>query len=178
MDLITLAQLAFDWGMTPVPIKMAGKHPYLPGWQNTAKEDAMRRVIREVKKKNGADGISILTGAPSGVVVVDVDDVSYFTQLVGDQSIDPTLVIQTPSGGLHYYFRYEPRVAHLRNSNRIYGHKIDFRTNGGVIIFPGNPGYEVVYPRDINERSEPPLSLMPDWLLSWISNYQASVGKH
>lgn len=177
--LLDYGQLALRWGFLPVPIRMSLKHPYLPKWQLTTRADAWRRYEREVRKK-AADGIGILTGAESGVVVVDIDDVPAWTELIGDRVIPPTFIVQTAGGGLHYYFRYGPEVADLINSNRIYKQKFDYRTNGGVIVFAGNVTpdgrtYSVAYPENINELDQPPLAEMPAWLHDYIRRYQQSI---
>ena len=178
-QLIGYAHMVFGWGWTPLPIKIATKHPYLPKWQLTTKEDALRRFNREVSK-GAADGISILTGATSGIVVLDIDDVPYWITLLEGKELEPTFVVQTAGEGLHYYFQYDERMGNLINSNRIWGQKIDFRSNSGVIVFAGNitpdgRSYNVAYPDNINELERPPLARMPIWLYDWILSYQQSI---
>lgn len=177
--LLGYGQLALGWGLLPVPIKMSLKRPYLPKWQLTTREDAWRRYEREVKK-HVADGIGILTGQSSGVVVVDIDDIPAWTEFIGDREIPATFIVRTAGGGLHYYFRYGPEVADLINSNRIYGQKFDYRTDGGVIVFAGNittdgRSYVVAYPPNINEVPRPPFAEMPTWLHEYIRAYQRSI---
>jgi hypothetical protein len=82
--------------------------------------------------------LAIATGA--GLVVIDIDVKSGadgFTSLQHLQQqygqLPPTLEVQTPSGGKHYYFRY-PTTHTLKNSAGKQGAGVDIRAHGGYVV--------------------------------------------
>lgn len=104
-------------------------------------------VIREMFADVEAEYIAMPTGAVTGVSVLDIDvpkddsPVSGFDWLNVHRNLIPqTRTVQTPSGGLHYYFRH---VEGLRNSNGRIAARVDVRGDGGLIIV-GGLGYELM----------------------------------
>jgi len=84
--------------------------------------------------------LAIRTGAPSGLVVVDVDPAHGGTaglaQLTTDGLAPPTRFVRTGSGGLHLYYRHPgPHTAILNSAGRI-GSGIDVRGDGGYVVAP------------------------------------------
>jgi len=172
-ELLTYARLAQSYGFVPIPIK--GKIPRFKNWQNIrfnpADPDKNIRRIDHLYNAKMADNLGIVTGEASGVVVLDVDyqSVPWFQELVRlNGGLPETFTVLTGNNGLHVYFQWEPRVAHLGNLNKILGQNIDFRTTGGQAIFPGSIGertgqmYAVM--SGYTERG-PMIAEMPDWLL-------------
>ena len=104
-------------------------------------------VIREMFAHAHAEYVAMPTGSITGVSVLDIDvkkngdTVSGFDWLNAHRNLIPlTRTVQTPSGGLHYYFRH---VEGLRNSNGRVGARVDVRGDGGLIIV-GGLGYELM----------------------------------
>lgn len=183
-----IAYTAFSYGFVPVPLK--GKIPTIPNWihiRNNSEEDRkdlaagkhpknVRRVGHLIRARS-ADNVGIVTGEASGVVVFDVDTenngVETWDQLVRSNSTEDnpfpsTLTVQTASGGRHYYFRYTPDMTLLGNINRVYRYPFDYRTNGGVAVFPGsidsqNRQYKVMSGYNV-ETKEMNIAEMPAWL--------------
>jgi putative DNA primase/helicase len=116
-----------------------GKHPRIKFWQKLACADV--RVIRAWWRQWPLANIGILTGAASGIYVVDVDlkrggDVSLM-ELCERHGIEwpDTLTVLTGSGGFHYYFLF-PEGLDLRNTSGKLGRGIDTRGNGGYVVAP------------------------------------------
>ena len=114
-------------------------------------------------------GVGVVTGAVSGLLVVDVDrkDEAAFEEarsliegLIPDGLATP--LARTRSGGLHYYFR-RPEGPAWGNRARIRGLPIDVRCDGGYVVAPPTPGYEwLVTPEQAPPTEVPPALL--DWL--------------
>ena len=69
-----------------------------------------------------------------------------------------TWTVRTASGGLHLYFRWPEQP--IRNSASKIAPGIDVRGDGGYVIVPPSPGYEVVNDAEVAD--------VPDWLLSFL----------
>lgn len=116
-------------------------------------------AIRRMFANPAAVMIGMPTGEVTGLVVVDVD---VKDGRPGQAWLDAnrhrlpmTWTVRTASGGLHLYFRWpgEP----VRNSASKIGSGIDVRGDGGYVILPPSPGYDVV--------DDASLADLPDWLL-------------
>lgn len=185
-DLIDYALSAFKFGFVPIPLR--DKIPVVRGWpelRNNKIEDEADiakgnypknvRRVRDFLDNGMANNIGIVTGEASGVVVLDLDypngvnTWNNWIEQIRQQgyTLPNTFTVRTGGGGLHIYFKYDPRTAIFRNLNKITKTDIDFRTNGGQIIFPGSinvktgqpylvvSGYDGIYPT---------IAEMPEWL--------------
>ena len=133
---------------------------------------------------------AILTGSANNLIVLDVDvkkkeddvkadGITEFNNYIEQHGEPITYKVKTPSGGNHYYFKYEnsnitakeiirdslPNASGYRNAG------LDIRTNGGLIIMAGScvdavGKYEVV--RDV------PLMEMPITLLEWLTDTETN----
>ncbi len=103
------------------------------------------------------------TGAPSGLVVLDIDNKggdgeAELRELEKQYGKLPTTgTSRTPSGGRHIFFKYpgEP----VKCSAKQLGPNLDIRGDGGYVIVPGSGDYEWVE----TGAAEP--AEMPPWLL-------------
>jgi len=84
--------------------------------------------------------IGVPTGKKSGLSVLDVDrkngvdGLENLREALGFNPFDLTpLVAESPSGGLHFYFRYN---GNLKNSAGLLAAGIDVRGDGGYIVAP------------------------------------------
>jgi hypothetical protein len=174
--LMQIAQLAQSYGF--VPIGVYGKIPRFKGWPNVRFDPNdpgknIRRIghLYDAKLVNN---VAILTGAPSGVVVVDVDapSLAWWNELVRiNGGLPPTFTVQTGSGGRHYYFRYDAQNGMLGNMNKIFGQDIDYRTNGGIVLFPGSQNQDTGQAYLVESgylEGKPLIAPMPSWLLSFL----------
>lgn len=79
--------------------------------------------------------IGLRTGKESGVTVIDVDvkpDKNGFESL--GRKLEAVIVIITPSGGMHYYYAYNPDIKTCTNYNGLAG--VDIRNDGGYVVLP------------------------------------------
>jgi len=93
-------------------------------------------------------------GAPAGALngwwVLDVDP-----RHGGDESLreleakygplpQPLTIVRTPSGGYHYYWTWVDGCERLTNTAGKLGPGLDIRAEGGMVLVPPTPGYEVM----------------------------------
>lgn len=95
--------------------------------------------------------IGMPTGAPSGIVVLDVDTKNKVDGLASLRAlgIDPfslsSTIAITPSGGMHAFLRYN---GPLKNSAGLLAEGVDIRGDGGYVVLPpslpsiGSPEYQ------------------------------------
>jgi hypothetical protein len=84
---------------------------------------------------DGSDfNLCIVTGAPSDIIVLDVDSLEA-QELVNALDLPSTPTVQT-ARGRHYYFRRP--AFEVRNGVRIGGVKLDIRGDGGYVIGAGS----------------------------------------
>lgn len=116
------------------------KSPFEKGWQKGSRDEAK---IREWWQKHQA-AIPALPCGVNGLLVVDcdvkndIDGNANWDAKCSLNGLDHSIcvVLDTPSGGRHFYFRqtsYEP----LRNSAGKIADAIDTRGDGGYVIAPG-----------------------------------------
>lgn len=137
----------------------AGKHPSV-SWATL--------VPGEQIEGSPGSGRGLVTGAKSGVFVLDVDvhKADGFEALAKLGPVPPTYTVETPTGGKHHYFLHPGR--HVRTSGGALAPGLDIRGDGGFVVGPGsrhaNGGlYRVV--------DSSPVAPAPDWLLAWPGLY-------
>lgn len=100
----------------------------------TTDPDRIARMVAAVPRGQ----LAVRTGAPSGLVVVDVDlrhgGIVTFTRHTAAGLLPRTLFVLTGSGGLHLYYRHPGR--HVPNSQSGLGPGIDVRADGGYAVMP------------------------------------------
>src|SRR5215210_7230560 len=100
--------------------------------------------------------IGMPTGESSGVFVMDVDRLEALEELGG--ALPETLIVRTPSGGLHFYFQH---VEGVTNSPGGLPNGIDLRGEGGYVLLPPSAtaegSYVVEHQAEVEEA--------PEWLL-------------
>lgn len=113
----------------------------------------------------------------SNLVVIDcdvndnVDGVEKFLNIVEKEGYDlKTFTVETPNGGLHFYFKV-PNDYNIKGSiGTVFGAGIDIRANGGYVVGPGskvkNKNNEVV--EYLIEDETTNISDLPLWLLESI----------
>lgn len=137
--------------------------------------------------------IGLPTGAVNGIVVVDFDyhhwdgrdeqvdeDGEVYSRPVDDMvleffggNIPNTWIVETPSGGYHFYFRHPGEV--IPNSASKVGQAVDIRGDGGYVVAPpsihpnGNQYLWAVKP------GEAELAPLPDTLLAKIKTAKREV---
>lgn len=182
-SLLTIAELALDFGFVPIPI--IGKRPILPKWQQTTKQTALRKIQHAIEA-NQCDNIGVLTGQPSNMVVVDIDlakgGLYFWEELIAKQELPVTFTVETGSGGRHYYWAYDKRTATLRNATRaIKDRGIDLKTTGGQVVWIGSIHPETGRMYDVidgtTKEGEIIIASMPDWLFDLLQENQRELDK-
>ena len=137
--------------------KSIGKHP-LVRWKEY--DDNL---------KGPSGGYGIQTGRYNGIFVVDLDvsetkdGISALLELAQDRAIPDTLSVQTPSGGVHLYFRL-PADAHVPTTRGVVALGIDIKGEGGFVVGPGSPHKSGgTYQEVPGELADPPA-----WLLELV----------
>ena len=86
--------------------------------------------IKKEMAKNPTANVGILTGL-SRLTVVDIDE-PYLLDEMLERFEDTPLIIETPRGGFHLYYRSTGE----RNRQRLDGLKVDIRGIGGMVVVP------------------------------------------
>jgi P4 family phage/plasmid primase-like protien len=141
-----------------------GKHPINPSFMWTA--DMLNNCPDGKFKptsKYTDNNIGVLCGRPSNLIVIDIDttdnmkswkkvliDGNYNTiEQFNEQWNGP--IVKTPSGGYHYYFKYNENDAdYYEKDNTLKG--IDFQTDGKLITYPGST-YMSCYPNECETKN-------------------------
>ena len=145
-----------------------GKHPKLTRWEKFQTTPPTPKQIHNWWTSFPDANIGIITGAVSGIIILDVDppDGEETLRELGLE-LPPTAVSRTGSGGLHYFFKYPGR--HCPNSVGKIGRSLDVRGDGGLVVAApsvnANGSYTwLLHPRDVG-IAEP-----PKWLLEHIDH--------
>lgn len=130
-----------------------GKHPRTMDGLKSASSDPSQ--IENWWSMWPESNVGVLTGAESGIIVLDVDDTS--TKALDGRELLPTLTQETGSGGVHYIYRHPG--GRLKSSVKVLP-GIDSRADGGYIVAPpsrhvSGQAYRWTVERDIE--------LAPQW---------------
>lgn len=112
----------------------------------------------------GGGNVGLRTGSISGIGVVDVDPENSGEVPDG---IPQTATVETPSGGLHFYYKI-PAGIEIRNSASQIADGVDVRGEGGYVVFPGSRRDDVEKVYQWKEGLSPDdveLAPFPDFLL-------------
>ncbi len=163
-----LSYAALGWWVHPLRPK--SKLPQLTDWPHQATTDLA--TIRGWCEKWPTANIGILTGAPSGLMVLDVDprhggDDALRELEAQHGALPGTIEALTPSGGRHVYFEC-PQGVTIRNSAGILGHGLDIRGAGGYVAVPPSslgPGQDYAWEVE-HDPTGTPLAAVPTWMLA------------
>jgi energy-coupling factor transporter ATP-binding protein EcfA2 len=151
--LLVVADMWLKEGMSVIPVR--GKIP-LVEWKEyqtrLATEDDLRDWLEKGWGTDPTDGIGVVCGKISGIVVLDVDDPNDLPQ---GEVYKRTRIVITPRGGRHYYFKWPG--FEVPNTTRLSGHKWDIRGDGGYVVAPPSPGYNFEGEHYVMPEDFPPL---------------------
>jgi Bifunctional DNA primase/polymerase, N-terminal/Primase C terminal 1 (PriCT-1) len=161
---------AFDYaarGWSVIPIEAHGKRPIV-AWQEFQRRIATSDEIADWFRRWPRANVAIVTGAVSGLVVLDIDPQHGGADSVAEleamhDRLPPTVAAATGGGGRHLYFLH-PRAG-VRNKVGL-APGIDVRADGGCVVAPPSThpsGRRYVW---IHARApdELPLAPLPGWL--------------
>eukprot|EP01043_Picozoa_sp_COSAG02_P074782 COSAG02_NODE_15128_length_1200_cov_1.428312_2_plen_216_part_00 len=127
-------------------------------------------------KKHPSGNYGIPTGQVNDIIVLDLDfyklDVDEllanpFIQIYGEKPTFDTFTVASPSGGLHYYFKFEEDMPGNTQNSKL---EIDTRANGGFIVGPGSrtPSKVTGVLDDYKIINNTSINKMPDDLREWM----------
>jgi hypothetical protein len=170
------AQTYARHGWSVIPLTSGKKHPPLVAWKTYATERPTLDRVRRWFQRWPTANIGVVTGAVSGITVLDVDvkpgkrgDHTLAALVEKHGSLPLTAQQQTWSGGTQFLFAHAPGV---RNSSGAIGPGLDIRGEGGYIVVApsivetegGAGSYVWKTPWNV------PLAPMPSWLLSHLAD--------
>lgn len=152
------------------PCATNGKKPLTKNGYKDASRD--KDTIERWWAQHPNANIGLVTGKINGIIVIDVDVKNGAQGLASADTLQEwfgvfdTLTIDTPSGGVHYYFRYPEHVKQIKNRVNIMP-GIDIRGDGGYIIAPGSKIHNNLYQaKDVNRH----ISTLPDGLITILTS--------
>lgn len=137
-----------------------GKKPSV-SWRPYEKRHPTADEIRTWFRKAGRN-LAIVTGAISGVVVVDADS----PEAVGwvDENLPQTPMRTRTSRGVHYFFKHPGGV--IPNGVKLHGMPLDVRGDGGYVVAPGSLHQSrFIY---LEEGDWGPLDSLPPFDPAWL----------
>lgn len=127
------AKLYLEKNLLTIPLYT--KKPFEDKWnvQGFVNENTINKWIQEYPNSN----IALLTGEINGLLVIDIDDISYLDRIENFFNIDLSKIncpIVETSRGLHLYFKY-PKNKIIQSKNKFLN-LFDIKANGGNIVAP------------------------------------------
>jgi hypothetical protein len=167
-----IEQAALDYaarGWSVIPIEPHGKRPVV-AWQDYQRHPAPAARVAGWFRRRPQANVGLVTGAVSGLVVLDVDPVhgggdSLRELERGHGHLPPTVEALTGGGGRHLYFLHPGGT--LRNRVGLLP-GLDLRGDGGCVVAPPSihpSGNRYVWAEG-HGPDELPLAVMPSWLLA------------
>ena len=141
-----------------IPIVKGSKVPAIKKWEQPENQ---HKNINTIKYDT-----ALITGKRNNIIVLDVDikdegmqEIAKYIKQFGKFN---TLTITTPSGGLHYYFKYSGvneasnyLIQNVIKNRAKYRNKgLDIRTTGGYIKAPPSDNYKIINDVEIDDMSE------------------------
>jgi len=166
----TTEQAAIDYldrGWSVIPVREREKRPAVP-WKAYQEKYVSEDTLHDWFRRTPDFNVAIVTGALSGLVVVDVDPRHGGRESLrklerANGSLPGTMESITGGGGRHLYFAHPGGVVHNRTNIEP---GIDLRGDGGCIVAPPS-----IHPSGKRYRwkkghgpGEATLAPLPDWL--------------
>lgn len=166
---------AEQYGYAVHPLKPGAKTPITAHGFKDASQDPEQ--IRAWWTQTPEANIGIATGAKSGVSVLDVDvkegaggDITLAGLLLEHGvTLEGYVHQRTWSGGLQYFFAYDPRA---RQGAGCYGKGLDGRNDGGYVVAPPSVVNGTAYAWVVKPGTLQP---MPEWLLTVAESRRPAV---
>ena len=157
--------------------KGAGKHPRISAWQTNGSKDP--NTIKGWARQWPTANIGILTGAPSGIVVLDIDlpGGPWVLEALEDEhgALPETVQAITGSGGKHLLFKHPGFHVDNDSEGKVIGPDIHIRADGGqIIVAPSVHASGGVYWWEPDHRPLPDrdgmgrvdIAPLPSWILN------------
>jgi putative DNA primase/helicase len=154
---LSIALQAGAIGCRVFPVHPENKKPLVKGWPTVASADAEKIKIFWSQFPDAM--IGAVTGHKSGFFVIDVDvrpekNVDGLKSLKALEEkhgrLKPTMLVGTPGGGFHFYYKMPSHDIRSRPFPGVVG--IDIKANGGYIVWPGSVRADGKMYRVLNKR--------------------------
>jgi hypothetical protein len=138
-------------GWSVIPVQHQDKRP-LVRWQPYQDKLPTEYELKSWFGHNSPINLGAVTGAISGIIVLDVDDV----KAIEGKYLPLTPCARTGRGGLHYFFKHPGYF--VRNG---VGNGLDLRGDGGFVVvtpsihYTGNPYEWLISPEDTSFADAP-----------------------
>jgi len=131
-------------GMSVIPLKPQDKRPLLSSWKDYQRKQMGIGDLKGFWKETPEANIGIITGAISGITVVDVDGDDGANALKeANIQLPETYTVKTPKGW-HYYYKYN----NLFKTGAGFLQNVDVRNDAGYVVAPpsnvNNTDYVVI----------------------------------
>lgn len=130
-DNVAKAKRLYDRGFCVIPAEYRGKKPRLRSWKEYQKRRPSWEETFPWFDIGEPLNVAILTGAVSGLVVVDADNTASVEWVLANLVSTP-LSVKTAKGR-HFYYRHPGE--HVSNRAKLHG-GVDLRGDGGYVIGP------------------------------------------
>ena len=134
-NLLYLAQSFANLGYSVIPIESAGKQPAIDSWKQAMFAPADEETV-ETYFGTGARNLGIVTGAVSGIVVVDCDSDEAVEWV--QTHLPPTPFAVRTAKGMHFYYRHPGMRVRSTVRFQVSGKTlaIDIKGDGGYVVGP------------------------------------------
>ena len=166
------------WRLVP---QTRGKKPCLKDWPKLATSDEGQ--IREWAKKYPKANWAVMTGAESGLVVIDVDAEEKpeedgrksWQRLVAEHGEPETLTVATPSGGMHVYYRHPGGTVASKNAGKLAEYPgVEIKADGHRLVTL--PGSIYVSGAEYRVLKDSELADLPEWILALTAERPKKTG--
>ncbi len=130
-DRLALAKEYLEMGFSIIPLRPSSKLPLIAWEEFKTRKATIEEVTRWFEGTH--NNIAIVTGAISGVAVVDCDSMESLTLA---QTKFPSHQRTRTTKGEHFWFKHPGTT--VRNSVNLHGIKLDIRGDGGYVVAPGS----------------------------------------
>ena len=119
------------------------------------------------------NGLAILTGEKNGIIVIDIDNMEHWNNLLdnNNEKEPDTVSVVSGSGGKHYYFKYDKEFENITSKDHCFGkeYDIDVKTNGGCVICPPTKYHNKKLDKEVeykweNNIFDNELEELPKWI--------------
>lgn len=156
-------------GWSVIPLKPRNKKPALNSWlqyqRHHATHDQLLEWFDDTHNNHG-----IVTGAVSGIIVLDADGPEGIASLIG-MGMPSTPTVKT-GNGFHLYFKHPG--GNVSNSVRMQP-GLDLRADGGYVVAPPSVHPDGTRYEWQTPPSDAPLAPPPEWLVQIIERNRAGA---
>lgn len=167
---LTTEQAALDYlsrGWSVIPVRERSKRPAVP-WKAFQTKCVSEKTLHDWFRRRPEYNVAIVTGALSGLVVMDVDPrhggKESLRKLEREHyQLPQSMESVTGGGGRHVYFRHPGGTVNNRTNIEP---GIDLRGDGGCIVAPPSlhPSGKRYRWKKGHAPGEIEIALLPDWL--------------